>query len=129
VREMRVRNKRGFISYKTLIFLAFVCVIGFGAYKMGPPIFANLMFKSGLEDEIKTAYMFNDEVLTERIIELGRTWGLDLDKDNIEINRGDTDISVTVKYHVTVDFVNGYAWDHDYNVYKAGRLAITGPRM
>ncbi len=121
-------DKKGFISYKTLILLAFISVIGFGVYKMGPPLFANLMFKSGLEDEIKTAYMFNDEVLTGRIIDLGRTWGLDLDKDNIKINRGDTDISVTVKYHVTVNFVSGYTWEHDFNVFKAGRLAITGPR-
>jgi hypothetical protein len=126
---MRLLNKKGFISYKTLIFLAFVCAIGFGVYKIGPPIFANEMFKSGLEDEIKTAHMFTDEVLTGRIIDLGRTWGLDLDKDSIQINRGDRDINVTVKYHVTVNFFSGYTWDHDFNVYKAGRLAITGPRV
>lgn len=126
---MRSLNNKGFVSYKTLIFLAFVGVIGYVGYKMTPPLFANLMFKSGLDDEIKTAYMFNDETLTGRIIDLGRTWGLDLDKDNIEINRGDRDISVTVKYHVAVNFVTGYVWEHDFNVYKAGQLAITGPRL
>ncbi len=121
---MRFSNNKGSITFKTLIFLAFVCVVGYIGYKMVPPFFTNMMFKSGINDEIKTAYMFDDNTLAGRIVDVGNNWGLNIDKDNVEINRSDGNISISVKYHVTVNFINGAVWEHDFYVLKAGPLAL-----
>ncbi len=123
---MSLLNRKGSISFKTLLFTAVVLAAGYVGYKMAPVFFANLMFKSGLDDEIKTAYMFDDNTLSDRIIKLGETWGITIDRENIEIERGERDISVTVKYHAEVDFIDGYAWEHDFIIHRAGQLPMPG---
>lgn len=117
VKAKRRLNKSGFITFKTLIFIAFISLAGYVGYKMLPPVFSNLMFKAGLEDELKTAYLFNDKALAVRIMKMAETWSVPVTEDNLVIKRGDKDISVSVSYHVTVDFYGSYKWEHDYDIY------------
>ncbi len=123
VKAKRRLNKSGFITFKTLIFLAFIFFVGYVGYKMLPPVFSNLMFKAGIGDELKTAYLFNDNALADRILKMSKIWGVPVTGENITIKRGDKDISVSVSYHVTVDFYDRYKWEHDYDIYVQKPLA------
>ncbi|MBI5588700.1 MAG: hypothetical protein HY889_10105 [Deltaproteobacteria bacterium] len=103
-----MQGQDGKVSFKALFWTLFFVSAFYGAYKFAPPYFSFYMLKTDVEEEAKIAHMYDDNALEKRILQKARTWSIPLEHENIEIVRGKEDISISVRYTDTLDFVGGY---------------------
>ncbi len=80
------------------------------------------MLKTEVEDEAKNAHMYSDETLARRILMKSETWGVPIDRDNLEIVRGREFINISVHYTVTMDFFGRYKKVQNFNIEVDERL-------
>ncbi|MBI2399812.1 MAG: hypothetical protein HYV23_01925 [Deltaproteobacteria bacterium] len=119
-------KEAGFISVKALFWLLFLAVSVYGAYKVVPPYAGFYMLKTEVEEEVRLAHMYTDEVLASRITKKAASWSIPLDPKNLEIIRGSDEIRITVDYTVTLNFFDRYNRELVYSVDVRGPLKDSG---
>ncbi|MFQ5736142.1 MAG: hypothetical protein ACE5GY_04675 [Thermodesulfobacteriota bacterium] len=124
-----LKDDRGAVSLKALIWIIIIFSALYAAYKFVPPAVGFYMIKTEVEDETKIAHMYNDRELTGRIMKKAELWDVPLDRDNIEIDRRRSSISISVQYSVTLSFIGGYTMVKDYDIEVTRPLKETGSSM
>lgn len=122
----RYAKSAGFISLRALFWLLFLASAFYGAYKFGPPYAAFYMLKIEVEGVAKTAHMYTDEKLAERIKDKAASWSVPLGEDSLEIVRGAENVSISIYYTVVVDFFGRYSREIDYSIEVEEPLKETG---
>ncbi|MBI5467953.1 MAG: hypothetical protein HY891_02380 [Deltaproteobacteria bacterium] len=62
------------------------------------------MIKTDVEEQTKIAHMYDDDALAARITKNAQSWSVPLAKDEIEVFRDRSDITITVRYTDTIVF-------------------------
>ncbi len=118
----RLSDKSGYITFKALFWVFVLASVLYAGYKFVPPWAAFYMLKTEVEDEAKNAHMYSDETLARRILMKSETWGVPIDRDNLEIVRGREFINISVHYTVTMDFFGRYKKVQNFNIEVDERL-------
>lgn len=74
------------------------------------------MLKTDVEDEAKIAHMYTDEALVKHILQKAEVWSIPIGTDNIEIIRDRSDITIAVHYTVTLNFLDRYTREINYEI-------------
>lgn len=81
-----------------------------------PPYAGFYMLKTEVEEEAKTAHMYTDAALADRITMKAAAWSIDLGPDKLLIERGMEHITIAVDYTVGLDFFGGYHRELAYHI-------------
>jgi len=106
----------GFISIRALVWLLVLSSGFYGAYMLIPPYAGFYMLKTEVEEEARTAHMYTDAALADRITMKAAAWAIELGPDKLLIERGMEHIKIVVDYTVGLDFLGGYHRELDYHI-------------
>lgn len=100
-------SERGGARLKTLITLAIVFGMGFTAYKIIPPYFANYQFQDAIETESRFALTGypkrNQDNITDEVYKKAQDLGLPVTRDDIHVDMTGTTCDITLDYSVPID--------------------------
>ena len=106
----------GFIRIRALFWLLFLASGFYGAYMLIPPYAGFYMLRTEVEEEARTAHMYTDAALANRITTKAAVWSVNLGPDNLVIERGVDQIRITADYTVDLNFFNRYHRELDYHI-------------
>ena len=112
-----IRNNRGAISIRGLFWTLVIASSLYAAYKFLPPAVTFYMMKTEVEEEAKIAHMHDDVALAARIIEKANIWSAPIARQNIEIRRHRSSISISVNYTITISFFGRWKRVQDYSIF------------
>ncbi len=98
----------------------------YAAYMFVPPYAGFYMLKTEVEEEVRVAHMYTDEVLAKRITGKAASWSIELSPQELQIYRGSDDIRIIVDYTVTLDFFDRYSRELVYHIDVNGPLKEKG---
>jgi len=103
----RCLSERGGAKLKTLITLAIVFSMGFAAFKIVPPYFANYQFQDAIETESRFALTGypkrNQDDITNEVYKKAQDLGLPVTRDAIHVDMTGTTCDITLDYSVPID--------------------------
>ena len=102
-------NKDGNITTQTLFWLFLIVIIGYVAVKFTPPYMNYYMFKGEVDGEIQTAHIYSDQEIVKHILNKARERELPIKEDDIILERKESDIAVSIRYAIEVNFFNRYS--------------------
>ncbi|HUJ13614.1 MAG TPA: hypothetical protein VL284_07470 [Thermoanaerobaculia bacterium] len=113
---MRIsRRERGEGQFGCLVGLVLLAIAVFVAWKVIPLKVKAAEVRQTLVDEAKSAGMHNDDRIHRAIMEAAQEDNLPVKDDDIKINRGNNQITVTLDYVVPIEFP-GYTYEwHVHN--------------
>ena len=101
-------NEDGNITTRTLFWLFFIVIIGYVAVKFVPPYMNYYMFKGEVDGEIQTAHIYSDQDIIKHILEKAGERDIPMEADDIILARKESDIAVSIRYKVDVNFFDRY---------------------
>ncbi|CAG1065167.1 hypothetical protein BAC1_00745 [uncultured bacterium] len=116
----------GFIRLRALFWILFLSAGIYAAYMFVPPYAGFYMLKTEVEEEVRVAHMYTDEVLAKRITGKAASWSIELSPQELQIYRGSDDIRIIVDYTVTLDFFDRYSRELVYHIDVNGPLKEKG---
>jgi len=102
------RNEDGNITTRTLFWLFLIVIIGYVAVKFVPPYMNYYMFKGEVDGEIQTAHVYSDQDIIKHILEKAGERDIPIEADDIILDRKESDIAVSIRYKVDVNFFYRY---------------------
>lgn len=66
------------------------------------------MVKIDVEEQSKIAHMYDDEALANRILKNAEAWSVPLTREDLEIVRDRSSITITVRYTDTIVFLGRF---------------------
>ena len=100
-------SERGGSRIKTLITLAIVFGMGFTAYKIVPPYFANYQFQDAIETESRFALTGypkrNQDDIQDEVYKKAQDLGLPVTRDDIHVDMTATTCDISLDYSVPID--------------------------
>ena len=115
--DMRV-NRGGYISRGTLFWIVFIVAVIYLGVKFIPPYFSYYVFKGEVAGAADTAHVNSDQVIVKNLLEEARDWGLPIKQEDIIVERGDSEIRVSIVYKVDVNFFNRYTKSLYFDIYS-----------
>lgn len=112
-----IKNSRGAVSIRALFWILVISSSLYAAYKFFPPAVTFYMMKTEVEEEAKIAHMHDDAALTARILDKAKIWSAPIERQNIEINRRNSSISISVNYTTTISFFDRWKRVQDYSIF------------
>lgn len=113
-------NNRGSINFRVIFWILFLAAAGYAGYMIAPPYAVYYMFKTEVEAEAKTAHMYSNEKMLDRLMAKVEYWKVPIERDDIKISRIDNEVFITVHYEVTLNLPGGNSRTlyYDINVTK-----------
>ena len=118
-------DESGKIQIRTLISLALVVGMVYGAMKFLPVRASAYEFNDAIRDEVTFAgaRRSSDETIRNNLIERANSLGLPIQSGNIRITRpGPKYIMVDVSYSVPIELVGGYVYDWKFDQHQEAPL-------
>jgi len=100
-------GQSGAITLKTFFLLFVMAGAVYLALLYLPPWMAYRAMLEALQDQIGTAAVASDNEISERILATAREWDVPITRDQIEIKRTDTRISISTQWDVTINLFGG----------------------
>lgn len=102
-------SERGGTRLKTLVTLAIVFSMGFGAFKIIPPYFANYQFQDSIETESRFALTGypkrNQDDIQDEVYKKAQDLGLPVTRDDIHVDMTGTTCDISLDYSVPIDLM------------------------
>jgi len=102
-------SERGGTRLKTLVTLAIVFGMGFGAFKIIPPYFANYQFQDSIETESRFALTGypkrNQDDIQDEVYKKAQDLGLPVTRDDIHVDMTGTTCDISLDYSVPIDLM------------------------
>jgi len=111
-----IKNNRGAAALRTLFWILVIASSLYAAYKFLPPAVTFYMMKTDVEEEAKIAHMHEDEALAARILNKAQIWSVPIERQNIEISRRRSSISISVNYTIIISFFGRWERVQDYSI-------------
>lgn len=102
-----VFNRRGRITLSTLIFFVLVASAVYLTWLYVPPWMAYRAMLEVIQEQVGAAAVASDEEISERIMATAEEWKVPITKDQIEIKRTDTRMSISTQWDVTINLFGG----------------------
>jgi hypothetical protein len=102
-----LRDSEGKGLFGCMVFLVLFLVALFVLIKLAPVYYSNYNMESDLKTEVSRAgaHSFDDETIIRDIQDLAKKNEIQLDRDNIKIQRMAGQVQIEVSYSVPVDFI------------------------
>ncbi len=117
MKAKRFANSRGAASFGTIVWILLLATSVYGASKFAPPYVSYYMLKTDVENEAKVAHMYMDQSIASRLLKKAVSWSVPIVQEDIEIQRGTEDITISIEYVETVDFPGGYSKDLAFSIH------------
>lgn len=102
-------SERGGTRLKTLVTLAIVFSMGFGAFKIIPPYFANYQFQDSIETESRFALTGypkrNQDDIQDEVYKKAQDLGLPVTRDDIHVDMTASTCDISLDYSVPIDLM------------------------
>lgn len=112
-----INNNRGAVRLKTLFWVLVIASSLYAFYKFVPPEVTFYMMKTEVEDEANIAHMYNDAQLARRILDKAEIWSAPIERQNLEIRRNYSTITISVSYTVTINFFDKWKRVQEYSIF------------
>jgi hypothetical protein len=103
----RVLNRMGRITLSTFIFLFLVSGAVYLTLLYVPPWMAYRAMQEVILEQAGAAAVSSDEEIIDRIMATAQEWKVPITKDQIEITRTDTRMSISTQWDVTINLFGG----------------------
>ncbi|MBI5598565.1 MAG: hypothetical protein HY890_02375 [Deltaproteobacteria bacterium] len=110
-------GEAGGISMRALFYLIVLGLLTYAGYMVVPPYFEHYMFTYEVTTEAKTAWHYSDDDIRKHLLDKVDYWGMPIRDGNIKIERGMSDIEITVAYEVRLNFFDRYRKTLYYKIY------------
>jgi hypothetical protein len=111
-------------GFRRLFWIFFLASAVYLGIKLVPPWFSYRMLSYEVEEEAKIARSYTNDEILAHILESSSYWNISLTEDNIEIERDEGKIEITVYYDVNVNFLNRFNKLFHYDIYAAKPLRV-----
>ena len=115
------RRERGEGQFGCIVGLIILAIGVFVAYKVIPVKVRAADLRQEMQDDAKSAGMMNDEKIRASIMAKARENQLPVSDDNVKIQRGGSQITITVDYMVPVEFP-GYTYNMQFHEEKSNPI-------
>ena len=112
---LRNRHERGEGQFGCLVGLVVLLIAGLVAYKMIPIKVKAAEMRDTVVDEAKSAGQHDNKRITNAILSKAETLELPVAKEDIDIKRKSTEISIDVRYTVPVEFPGGFTYEWNFH--------------
>jgi hypothetical protein len=114
---MQANNgERGSGRLGCIVWLAILCLIGYGLYKIIPVKVATSTFYDFMQEEASFASIRDVKQLQKEILAKAKELELPVTEDNLTIKRSKEAVRIEAHYEITIEFFNGwkkYVWKFD----------------
>jgi hypothetical protein len=110
------RAARGAGRLGCIVWLAVLCLIGYGLYKVIPVKIATSTFYDFMQEEASFASIRNVKQLQKEILAKAKELNLPVTEENLTLKRTRESITIEAHYEMTVEFFGGwktYVWKFD----------------
>ena len=110
------RSARGQGRFGCIVWLAVLCLIGYGLYKVIPVKIATSTFYDFMQEEASFASIRNVKQLQKEILAKAKELNLPVTEENLTLKRTRESITIEAHYEITVEFFGGwkkYVWKFD----------------
>lgn len=108
-----INNESGLISIKTSFILLLIGMAIHAGMEFVPPYSDYYFLKQKINSEAKLAHMYTNRALVRHILKDTITWGMDLQRENVVVDRRRNVIYISVEYPYTFVLFDGrYVKDH-----------------
>ena len=109
-------SARGAGRLGCIVWLAVLCLIGYGLYKVIPVKIATSTFYDFMQEEASFASIRNVKQLQKEILAKAKELNLPVTEENLTLKRTRESITIEAHYEMTVEFFGGwkkYVWKFD----------------
>jgi hypothetical protein len=100
-------NRAGRITFGTFLFLFLTAGAVYLTLHYAPPWMAYRAMLEVIQEQVGAAAVASDDEISDRIMATAKEWGVPITKDQIEITRTDTGMSISTQWNVTINLFGG----------------------
>ncbi|MEE9543260.1 MAG: hypothetical protein V3V95_05710 [Thermodesulfobacteriota bacterium] len=106
----------------SIIWLLILVAIAYGGYKLIPMYYRHQMMTYEVDGQVKVAHRYDEDEIKDTLLEKVKEWGMPIKPDNILVDRRETNIIITVNYHVDIEFLNRFTRRFYFKIQKRGNI-------
>ena len=101
---------------RKLVKLAIFLLVANAVYRVAPVSIHYFQFKDGLQELVLFSQKANDAELLDRVMALADEHSVPLDRDYIQIHRGNGQLVIDASYVESMPVFPGYNYEHQFDV-------------
>lgn len=106
----------------TIIWIVLLAVLAYVGYVVVPMYYRNQMMILEVKGQIKVAHMYDEDEILEHLIDKVDEWQLPIDPDKINVDRRESDIVITMRYHIDKLFLTQYNHRFHFKIREKGAI-------
>ena len=112
----RWKNKDGKISIGTLFWVMLIVAAVYIGIKFAPPYITYYMINTEVANDADNAHLYTDEQIVKYIMIRVKEFGLPIEEKDIIVDRRDSEIEVSLRYKIDVNFFDRYTRTLYFNI-------------
>ena len=105
-----------------IIWLVLIVAVAYIGYKLIPMYYRHEMMSYDVEGQIKVADKYDEDEIKDTLLEKAKEWSMPITFNNIVVDRRESNIIITINYHVDIVFLSKFTHRFFFRIRERGNI-------